>query len=70
MLNVTHSSAAQAFYAHMADEASPQTLLADLKGQIDLLAISSVETQRLGSCVSGIPGSRAVAIFRARTETA
>jgi hypothetical protein len=40
MLNVTHSSAAQAFYAHMADEASPQMLLADLKGQIDLLAIS------------------------------
>ncbi|HEV3137806.1 MAG TPA: hypothetical protein VGZ26_07870 [Pirellulales bacterium] len=40
MLNVTHSSAAQAFYAHMADEANPQMLLADLKGQIDLLAIS------------------------------
>ncbi|MBI3837696.1 MAG: hypothetical protein HY288_07155 [Planctomycetia bacterium] len=40
MLNVTHSSAAQAFYAHMADEANPQMLLADLKGQIDLLAMS------------------------------
>jgi uncharacterized membrane protein YidH (DUF202 family) len=40
MLHVTHGSAAQAFYAHMADEANPQMLLADLKGQIDLLAMS------------------------------
>jgi hypothetical protein len=40
MLNVTHSSAAQAFYAHMADDADPQMLLADLKGQLDLLARS------------------------------
>ncbi len=40
MLGVTHSSAAQAFYVHMADEANPQMLLADLKGQLDLLAAS------------------------------
>jgi hypothetical protein len=40
MLGVTHSSAAQAFYVHMADEANPQMLLADLKGQLDLLADS------------------------------
>jgi hypothetical protein len=40
MMGVTHGSAAQAFYAHMADDANPQMLLADLKGQIDLLALS------------------------------
>lgn len=38
LMCVNHGSAAQAFYAHMADEASPQMLVADLKGQIDLLA--------------------------------
>ena len=36
-LNVTHGSAAQAFYAHMADQTNPEMLLADLKGQLDLL---------------------------------
>lgn len=36
--NVTHGTAAQAFYSHLADEAHPQMLLADLKGQMDLLA--------------------------------
>ncbi len=40
MLGVTHGSAAQAFYAHLADEADPHLLLADLKGQIDLLAVT------------------------------
>jgi hypothetical protein len=40
MLGVTHSSAAQAFYSHMADDADPQMLLVDLKGQLDLLARS------------------------------
>ncbi len=39
LLGVTHGSAAQAFYAHMAEGASPHLLLADLKGQIDLLAV-------------------------------
>jgi hypothetical protein len=40
MLGVTHSSASQAFYAHMTDQANPHLLLADLKGQLDLLAMS------------------------------
>jgi hypothetical protein len=40
MLGVTHGSASQAFYAHMADQSNPQILLADLKGQLDLLAMS------------------------------
>jgi hypothetical protein len=39
LLGVTHGSAAQAFYAHMAEGASPHLLLADLKGQLDLLAV-------------------------------
>jgi hypothetical protein len=39
-LGVTHGSASQAFYTHMADSASPHLLLSDLKGQIDLLALS------------------------------
>ena len=39
MMGTTHSSAAQSFYAHMAEGASPQIMLADLKGQLDLLAM-------------------------------
>lgn len=39
-LGATHSSAAQAFYSHLADSASPQILLADLKSQIDLLSVT------------------------------
>ncbi len=39
LLNVNHGSAAQAFYSHMAEGASPSLLLADLKGQLDLLAV-------------------------------
>lgn len=38
LLSTTHSSSAQSFYLHMADGASPNLLLADLKGQLDLLA--------------------------------
>jgi hypothetical protein len=38
MLGVTHGSPSQAFYSHMAEGANPHLLLADLKGQIDLLA--------------------------------
>ncbi|MEO8493542.1 MAG: hypothetical protein ABI614_00620 [Planctomycetota bacterium] len=38
LLSTTHSSPAQSFYLHMADGASPTLLLADLKGQLDLLA--------------------------------
>jgi hypothetical protein len=39
MLGTTHSTAAQSFYAHMAGGGSPQMMLADLKGQLDLLAM-------------------------------
>lgn len=38
LLTTTHSSPAQSFYAHYSGGASPQLLLADLKGQLDLLA--------------------------------
>ena len=38
LLGTTHSSPAQSFYAHMAEGASPKMLLADLKGQLDMLA--------------------------------
>jgi hypothetical protein len=38
MISATHSSPAQSFYLHLADGASPNLLLADLKGQLDLLA--------------------------------
>lgn len=38
LLSTTHSNSAQSFYLHMADGASPNLLLADLKGQLDLLA--------------------------------
>ncbi|MEX0978130.1 MAG: hypothetical protein WDZ48_04730, partial [Pirellulales bacterium] len=37
-LGVTHGSASQTFYSHMAEQAHPHLMLADLKGQIDLLA--------------------------------
>ena len=39
-LGVTHGSASGAFYSHLADQANPHLLLSDLKGQIDLLAMS------------------------------
>ncbi len=39
MLSTTHSSPASAFYSHLAHGASPQLLLADLKSQLDLLAV-------------------------------
>ncbi len=40
MLGVAHGSPSQAFYSHLADGANPQMLLADLKGQIDMLAMN------------------------------
>lgn len=43
MLRVNHSSAGQAFYAHLAEGANPQLLLSDLKGQLDLLAVKLSE---------------------------
>jgi hypothetical protein len=42
MLTTTHSSPASSFYAHFAEGASPHLLVADLKGQLDLL------TQKMG----------------------
>jgi hypothetical protein len=38
LLSTTHTGPAQSFYAHYSSGASPQLLLADLKGQLDLLA--------------------------------
>ena len=38
LLSTSHSGGAQSFYLHLAEGASPQLLLADLKGQMDLLA--------------------------------
>jgi hypothetical protein len=38
LLSTSRTSSAQSFYAHLAEGAAPQLLLADLKGQLDLLA--------------------------------
>lgn len=38
LVSATHSAPAHSFYAHLSEGASPQILLADLKGQLDLLA--------------------------------
>lgn len=38
MLTTSHTSSSTSFYAHMAEGASPHLLLADVKGQLDLLA--------------------------------
>ncbi|HUE72650.1 MAG TPA: hypothetical protein VMP01_17320 [Pirellulaceae bacterium] len=38
LVSATHSAPAHSFYAHLSAGASPQILLADLKGQLDLLA--------------------------------
>jgi hypothetical protein len=39
VLGISRGSAAQSFYAHMAQGASPRLLLADIKGQLDLVAM-------------------------------
>lgn len=39
LLGTTHSTPAASFYSHMAGGANPELLLADLKGQLDLLAV-------------------------------
>jgi hypothetical protein len=39
LLRTSHTAPGQSFYAHMAEGANPQLLLADLKGQLDLLAL-------------------------------
>ncbi len=46
ILSTTHSDPARSFYAHMAEGASPQLLLSDLKGQLDLLAVKISDTRR------------------------
>ena len=38
LLSSSHAASGQSFYLHLAEGASPQMLLADLKGQMDLLA--------------------------------
>jgi len=45
LLSTSHAGGAQSFYMHLAEGASPQLLLADLKGQLDLLA-QQMATQR------------------------
>lgn len=46
LLGSTHNTAAQSFYAHAAGGASPQMLLADLKGQLDILAVKLAQEKR------------------------
>jgi hypothetical protein len=46
MLNATHSRAGQSFYLHMAEGASPHLMLADLKSQLDLLAVQLEKGRR------------------------
>lgn len=46
LLGTTHNSPARSFYAHVAGGASPQMLLADLKGQLDVLAMRLAQDQR------------------------
>ena len=43
VLSTSRTAAGQSFYAHMAQGAAPQLLLADLKGQLDLLAQQMAE---------------------------
>lgn len=49
LLTTTKNASAQSFYAHMAEGASPQLLLADLKGQLDLLAQQMASQRRKGA---------------------
>jgi len=45
-LSTTHTPPAATFYAHYAQGASPHLLLADLKGQLDLLAMKMAEQRK------------------------
>src|SRR5262249_37993020 len=45
LLSSSHSSQAQAIYVRMAGGASPHLLLADLKGQLDLLAVQMAKSR-------------------------
>ena len=42
-LTTTHTDPSQSFYVHLAERANPQVLLADLKSQLDLLAMQLPE---------------------------
>lgn len=42
LLGTTQSTASQAFYSHLAAGASSEVLLADLKGQMDMMAVQMV----------------------------
>lgn len=46
LLATGNGTPGQSFYAHMAGGASPQTLVADLKGQLDLLAVQMAAARR------------------------
>jgi len=46
MIGNRNSTPAQNFYAHMAQGGDPELLLADLKGQMDLLAVRLANTRR------------------------
>lgn len=46
LLGTTHSTPAVSFYSHMAGGANPQLLLADLKSQLDLLALKLSQEER------------------------
>lgn len=46
LLTASHSGPGQSFYAHMAEGASPHLLLADVKGQLDLIAMRLAEARR------------------------
>jgi hypothetical protein len=46
LLTTSRSTSAQSFYAHLANGASPQILLTDLKGQLDLLAQQMASQRR------------------------
>jgi hypothetical protein len=45
LLGASHSSASASFYSHLAGGASPQLLLADLKSQLDLLAVKLAQDE-------------------------
>jgi hypothetical protein len=46
LLSSAKSTSAQSFYLHLAEGAQPQLLLADLKGQLDLLAQQMASSRR------------------------
>ena len=46
LLGTTHSGPSQAFYHHMAGGANTEMMLADLKGQMDMLAVQMVRGRR------------------------